>query len=359
MKLKANYQTWDIDISLLGLANFFGLCCLAGLFVVLLAVSGGRNTALALESKDKHTDPTELIPGPATNHSRVLLFPMEYSLGSITLEPVGTASGAKKAGCAARGKVVVPANMIVRFIPTLHFYRNPATCDTLPADAIDIIELTASSLDDSEDGLCDRALGKLGHMKGLISLDLDRSDASDAGVTHAAQLPELQRVSLFSTTIHGKCFEQLAGLKKVRYMRLGHNGLEESSLHYLSQMPGLKVLDVVGCNIADGGVEQLSHCPNLVSIALDDNSKITDRSIKYIRAMKQLKHLGLRRTAISFDGLLQLQGINYLNLELPSSRYSRAQMAAIKKAFPQTAIIVPGDVHKIDSETRTLFAPLH
>jgi hypothetical protein len=299
-------------------------------------------------------------PGPAIKHERVLSFPSDYSLGMITLEAYPPAARAPEQRLAARGKVVVPPGKIVRFAPSHRLLINPGIIDKLPPDGIDVLELSASSMDDSEDGLCDKTLAKVGHLKGLVVLDLDRSDASDVGMAHACELPNLQKLSAFSTTMQGKCLEQISTLKQLRRMRLSHNSIGDDNLRFLSALPHLEVIDVIACNVGDAGLKNLSRCAELVSLTVADNAKITDQSVKYLASLKKLKFLGLRRTAITVNGLLQLKGLNLKSIELPSSSTSAAELALMRKTFPKTLVLVPiAPGKKVDVDTKAIFSPLH
>ena len=60
-------------------------------------------------------------------------------------------------------KISIPAGRFVRFIHRrIIFFANPASLDSFKPDSFQSLSITASSLDDSEDGWCDRALGHVG-----------------------------------------------------------------------------------------------------------------------------------------------------------------------------------------------------
>jgi hypothetical protein len=301
-----------------------------------------------------------LVLGPASKQQRVLNFPKDYSLGEVLIRtnpPDGQNPGVRGA---ARGTIVVPPGKLVHFIPSARFYKNPSIINTLPESGVDIIEFAALSLDDSEDGLCDRALAYVGHLKGLIELNLDRSDATDAGAAHAADLPNLQKISGLAAALQGKCFKQLAGLKQLRCVHLPRNCLRDENMQYLASVPDLTCLSIGHCNLSDAGVKGLANCTKVKVLNIGDNPKITDQSIKYLVCMKNLRDLSLSGTSITASGVLQLKSLPLTRLELPSNNCTLAQLDDIARAFPGAHVGTPGSRSKpVDSDTDTLFAPLH
>lgn len=295
----------------------------------------------------------------ASKGKRVLNFPKDYSLGEILLAPYPGAPESSILSGAAKGIVVVPAGKFVTLIPAARFYLNPAIIKTIPADGVDSLVLTAVSLDDSEDGLCDRALAHVGHLTGLIALSLDRSDATDKGAVYAKDLPNLQKFSAFQAAVEGQCFKQFGGLKQLRYVRLPSDSLKDANLVYLSKVPKLEHLSLCHTCISDEGIKGLAACRNLLSLDLADNPKITDRSLKVMSGFKKLLVLNLSGTSVTVDGIVQLKCLPLVHLRMPGSDYSPAQMAAIKKALPGVPIFFrEGDVKPVDADTNRLFAPL-
>jgi hypothetical protein len=316
--------------------------------------------AAAGGNKPASGGPCGLVPGPASKRPRVLSFPKDYSLGELLV--LSNPPDKKDQGVrgAARGTIVVPPGKLAKFIPGPRFYKNPSIINTLPPDGIDSIEFAASSLDDSEDGLCDRALSYVGHLKGLVELNLDRSDATDAGAVHAADLPNLQKITGLAAALEGKCFKQFSGLKQLRCVHLPRNCLKDDYLQYLACLPNLNHLSIGHCNLSDAGVKNLANCINLTLLNIGDNPKITDQSIKYLLCMKKLRELTIHDTSISPIGILQLKSLPLERLELPSKYYTQAQLEAITNAFPGAIISGPDSKKKpVDSDTRAIFAPLH
>ena len=298
----------------------------------------------------------------AAAKKRVYNFPKDYSLGEILIADSPATRDEDSLRGAAKGTITAPAGKYVSFIPAKNYYKNPAICKTLPADGFDCLWLAAMSLDDAEDGLCDRALAGVGHFKGLIVLSLDKSDATDAGAVHAAELPQLQKITASRASLTGACFKSFGVLKELVWLRLPGNLLEDKNLPYLAALPKLTHLTISHCGISDAGIKGLIGCHKIKYLDAAQNPKITDACIADLLQIKSLQSLNINDTSITPKGILAMKGAAIKNLYLPGSKltYTDDQMKAFKMALPETTIILNGNaVKKIDAETRTLFAPLH
>lgn len=289
---------------------------------------------------------------------RVLHFP-EYSLGEVVIADHEDDYDNCVRG-AAKGTVEVPPGKFVTFVPAHRFYQNPEIVKTFPADGFDCVWLSATSLDDSEDGLCDRALSHIGHLKGLRELNLDKSDATDAGLIHACELPNLQKITAFQVSVKGAPLAKFGALKQLRYLRLPSSYMQDDNLKYIAGIPGLRALSLGHAGVSDKGVKNLSNASQLLSLDIADCPKITNESIKTLATMKGLRYLILSGTSITSQGAMRLKGIPYFTLTWPSGNsYTREDIRTIKSAFPGTNVIFTSNARKpVDAETRTLFAPL-
>ncbi|MBS1999045.1 MAG: hypothetical protein JSS86_22115, partial [Cyanobacteria bacterium SZAS LIN-2] len=240
-------------------------------------------------------DPFSVQFNSAERKQRVLHFP-EYSLGEIVISALPDDFEHAVRG-AAKGTIVVPAGKYCTFVPAHRFFLNPSIIKTFPPDAFECVWLSALSLADEEDGLCDRALAQIGHLKGLIELNLDKSDATDAGLVHASELPELQKITGFQATIRGACLAHFGGLKKLHYLRLPSSWMQDENLKYAATLPNLTALSLAHAGVSDKGVKKLVGCNHLLSLDLADSPKVTDESVKAIAAIKSLRYLNLDGTS--------------------------------------------------------------
>jgi len=297
---------------------------------------------------------------PRSKPTRVLPFPSDYSLGQIMIADFPDQELDLMRRGAARGTITVPPGKFVIFEPAHHFFEAPKRGNVIPADGVDCFKLAAVSLADGEDGWCDRAMGFIGHYKSVIKLDIDRSDCTDKGLVHAADLPNLQAISAFAATLEGNCFEQLSKLTQLRFIFLQDNPIKQENLRHLAALPQLQYLYLGQTGIGDQGVRHLSKCSQLVTLDLGGNRKITDLSVKYLLSLKKLRVLVLTGTSITSGAVLQLSGLALTHLDLPGGKYTNDQIKAFQKAFPHTAMDLSKKTRKdVDVETKVLLSPLH
>lgn len=290
---------------------------------------------------------------------RIIDFPKDYSLGQIAIAPyLGTDADAGMKG-AARGKVVVPAKRFSWFIPAHRFYLNPASINVLDPDSIDKISLAAASLDDSEDGLCDRSIRYVSHLKGLISLDLDRSDATDAGAKDVDKLPNLQRFSAFMAMLDGSCFKYFSKLKKLRDIEVQGNYIKDENLKYLAAIPNLEFLDLSQTGLSDNGIKGLANSPQLKLLNISSNPRITDASVDTLITLKKLNNLIIAGTSMTVSGITRLKSLPIASITLPNAYYSEYEMRKLRQAFPNSSICFPRKGKIVTPELNKLYAPLH
>ncbi len=91
-------------------------------------------------------------------------------------------------------------------------------------------------MEDSEDSLCDRALGHIGKLKGLRVLILDRSEISDQGMQPIAELTNLEYLSAILTPVRGTFLKDLRCLKKLQAIVIPSNGIVEGRVKILARL---------------------------------------------------------------------------------------------------------------------------
>jgi hypothetical protein len=292
---------------------------------------------------------------------RSIQFPQKNAFGALSILPAAdynTPRAKQPLFKQARGTIEVAPGQMVILKAGHELLEHPEALDNLPPDAIDVLRVEATSLADNEDGMADGVLQHARHLKGLIELNLDRSDVSDAGLAYAAELPNLQRVGAYSTRITGSCFKQLSNHKKLMSLGFAEDTIKEENLHYLSTLPDLRCISLRRTGLSVAGMREVAKCTNLRSLDIARNPKIDDRCIQYIRPLKKLGWLWLNETKISVKGLLQLKGLPLHGIVLPAAHYSQSELTAIAKVLPG-ATLSKGVGAPIDEDAQTLFAPMH
>jgi hypothetical protein len=300
-----------------------------------------------------------LTMSPASAKQRILKFPREYSLGELKIEPWDPYSKIPKSGGAARGTVVVPPLCKTTFQPAHRFYADPSQIKSLPQDGIDVLQLSASSVSDEEDDVCDRALAFIGRLKNLVELDLDRSDASDKGMGFAASLPDLQKISAALTLVEGRSLEKLSSCKHLRSIDFNCSSFKDENLKYLRAFPELEYLHIARCNVTDQGVKSLAGCNKLALLDLSNNSRLTDSCIPYLLTLKNLHFLILDGTSITSRAVMKLTPLPLVGVIVSADSMTPQEVAGIRKALPHARIEARKRAEPIDADTRAILAPLH
>jgi hypothetical protein len=92
-------------------------------------------------------------------------------------------------------------------------------------------------------------------------------------------------------------------------------------------------LNIGVTRVSDQTIQYVKQFPNLVSLDLSSNTRLTDSSLDQIKALTKLKQLMLRRTAVSSMGLSKLGGLDLTAVDLASTKIgdsAATQLAAWK-----------------------------
>ncbi|MBS2008345.1 MAG: hypothetical protein JST01_14955 [Cyanobacteria bacterium SZAS TMP-1] len=294
---------------------------------------------------------------------RTLSFSSDYSVGNFMAlenppEVFGTCKGTPLAE--ARGVVRLPYGKLIKFSPNGTFYQHPDCLLKLPPDAFDFVELAYLSMADEEDTFCDRAIPFLRHITFLKGIDLDKSDASDAGLSQLSAMPELRSITACDSKVTGRCLPHLAGCKKLVAFRLANVAVDNESLSWLKSFPRLERLGLVRVGISPRGLEHVSRCTTIRTLDLDYNRNIDDRAVPFLLRLPRLTTLWIGGTGISVKGVEQLAQHGVINIKLPRpfSSYSIVEQRRIRKAFPGTSFGEKERRPSIDPFTDKMFSPI-
>lgn len=184
----------------------------------------------------------------------------------------------------------------------------------------------------------DKDIDHILRFKNLRLVDLSDSDVSDAGAAKLANLPNLECLILRHVNINGSCLSKLTSLKNLKYLYLGWNDLKAGELAAVKKMPALEDLQLTKTHLRDADMASLQGATNIQRLVLMEEHLLTDKSIPYIKTLKNLNSLDVRQTGITASGLVQLKSMDLKSLKLESRSYSDQDKAKIKAAFPKAKI---------------------
>ncbi len=292
---------------------------------------------------------------------RTLHFPKSVALGVINLGNETMAFGAPVQNHAVAGAmgdvtISVPAGQRVIFEANRRVFENPAYLDQISPVGIDGLKLGMISLADREDDMCDAALAHVAHFQGLTEINLDRSEATDAGVAKLKDVPSLVVISCFLSSIDGRCFKELSTLPALRGLWTSYCQLKPENLRYLGQFPKLQLLNLDWTHLDAAGARHLSNCSRLEDLSVRGNIRFADSCLVYIQPLKKLKRLDLRGTSVSIAGVRKLKGIEFKSLYLPAAM--QENLAEVKRIFPKVSVFLEEE-RTVDKDNKMLYAPLH
>lgn len=192
----------------------------------------------------------------------------------------------------------------------------------------------------------DKDIDHILRFKNLRYVDLSDSDVSDIGAAKLAALPNLECLVLRHVNINGSCLSKLTGLKNLKYLYLGWNDLKAGELSAVKKMPALEDLQLTKTHLRDTDMAALQGATNIQRLVLLEEHLLTDKSIPYIKSLKNLTSLDVRQTGITAGGLVQLKSMKIANLKLESRSYTEADKAKIKAALPKAKITYTNKMKK-------------
>jgi hypothetical protein len=311
---------------------------------------------------------TAALAAPLTNsvstkpaRFRLLEFPADYSVGFVVvLNKVDDLEANLKGEtyCAARGKVNVPADKVLKFEPNCHFFEHPESISKLPADAFSYLDMRFSAMDDKEENYVDRSIDHIIRLKGLRGICFDKSDITDGAAAKLSALPQLERISFADTAINGSCLHSLVACKKLSFVRLGSCRIDKSVSPCFSQLPQLRRLVVMRVGLTKADMDNIAKCSQLVNIDVSHNNGVDDSCMPALLKLTRLESINLKDTRISIKGLLQFNQRHLWDVHPPLDFecYSAADRLRLKKKFPLLKTAVQKST-TFDQNPEILFAP--
>ncbi len=291
-------------------------------------------------------------------NGQIVNFPRGFSIGTLTICKIKNGPDTYTPLGPAQGRIVFNDKDYYALDANHQFFLHPEVLKDIPSDCLDSIRLRFSSFDDAEDGLCDKAMKYVAGLTGLKKLNLDRSEITDAGLSQAKTLVNLESITLFSTLVKGKAFKDLTGLKKLHTINIPLNELTPDTYELFSAYPKLTTLDVGRCHPSEQAIKSIAKCTNLIDLDLSGNRTVNDRTIKYLKSLKQLKSIRLYGTNVSLEGLAELKDLPLKQIVLPEREYEKDKLDAVSKVFPHANLIKKGQKKFTDGD-EAIFEPLH
>lgn len=229
-----------------------------------------------------------------------------------------------------------------------------ALADLHDAAALNLVRMNVTDPD----------LAVIGRLHELHHLDLQENPGiSDPGMAHLENLPKLDGIQLYGTSVGDEGIRHLKGCSHLRYLSVQGTHVSDATLALLAQWPELNTLDFSGTQITDAGMVHLRGLKSLGGLLID-NTRITDAGLASIADLKTLGTLNLKDTPTADTGMAHLAGLSRLAhlslgrgvtdkslpilkkmkslrmLDVTSSQISPEGCEELRKAFPTTTNII-------------------
>jgi hypothetical protein len=152
----------------------------------------------------------------------------------------------------------------------------------------------------------DHALGRIGDLKHLERLLLNKTKVSDTLLPRVARLKRLQDLKLRGTLVTDVGLECLHDSINLFSLDLGDTAITDAGLGSLRRLTQLRKLELSGTGVSDTGLPLLSGLNQLDYLGLCDTN-VTDAGVAQLCRLTRLKRLQLFGTKITVDGVEQLR----------------------------------------------------
>ncbi len=184
---------------------------------------------------------------------------------------------------------------------------------------------------------CDALLAELASQRGLKTLLMQRTQATDSGLAQVGKMTGLEDLLIWdATSITDQGVAHLAGLKNLKTVLISSSWITDKSLVLLSSLPRIEELSLQANHFSDEGFLRLKGENTLKQLATGQGSfRVTDAGLAHLKNFKKLKILDLQNSEVTARGLEQLKGMSSLTqLWLSNTSITDSEVAAFRAAMP-------------------------
>ncbi len=306
-------------------------------------------------------------PSPTPTPTRVIQFPPGQSLGILYVEPDGFQTMDPSYVALrneeweylgeARGNITVPADRNIQLRVMLRLRSEDRSrlssggaqmlseqCyvgldDLTGLSSIDPNDLTRITITSPVPmkHVNERVLEPLSHMTGLQMLELWHTGVTNKGMLHLRKLRALRSLLLRESRVSGTGLAVLRDLPHLDYLDC-YTGATDVDLKVLGQVSSLRWLRIRMGRIRGPGLAQLVHLPHLERLCLWGQTGLSDRHIRHLQGLTDLKSLTLwgtnyplTDTSLAYIGeLASLEALHFLNIATNFTNAGHARLKHLK-----------------------------
>ncbi|MDT8300668.1 MAG: hypothetical protein RQ760_04230 [Sedimentisphaerales bacterium] len=307
-------------------------------------------------------------PKKPAGATKVLSFPSGQCMGNLYLEPESGPGWDPKGVClhgvweylgVAQGDVCVPEDRNVQLSAYLALSpresaklraQDPLSHQLLITDRIrkdpddlsglseldpnDLFRLSVCSAMYLRAGIDPGIFEPISRLTGLQMLSLNDTGVTDKGMEHLRPLRSLRILELRESSISNRGLAVLMDLPALVYLDL-YTGVTDAGLKQVGQHPNLRWLRIRTGKIWGSGLAELVNLPHLERLCLWGTSPISDRHLKYMEGLTQLKSLTLwgicdRLTDVSLASIGKLKNLEEMHFIRTGPRFTVSGVAHLK-----------------------------
>jgi len=205
-------------------------------------------------------------------------------------------------------------------------------------------------LDLSLTRVSDHGMRMLRSAPGIVELNLYYTELiTDEGLSAVKGWKHLKRLNLRGTKITDKTLEMLATVPTLESLDIGFAEITDVGLDHLALLPNLRELTIGGNKLTDDGVQLLRQIPQLTYLDLSGQQRtdsglwsitLTDSGLESVATLNALKELRLSGTTVSARGLQKLKALDKLErLTLQNCRRVADSAVPVLSAFSKLRVL--------------------
>ncbi|MEX1096351.1 MAG: hypothetical protein WED34_09900 [Planctomycetales bacterium] len=155
---------------------------------------------------------------------------------------------------------------------------------------------------------CDVTAADLREIRALRSLSVllvEHSNVDDAGFSHLALHPRLERVQVKRSSFGDAGLAHIATCANLTWLDLSETSISDVGVTRLAQTKSLEDLELSGTNVTSRGVQALAELPKLRYLGLE-RTRVTDDVVPVLKSMP-IEYVDIRGTTLSAQAADRLQ----------------------------------------------------
>ena len=185
----------------------------------------------------------------------------------------------------------------------------------------------------------DEGASQLAKISTLITLGLNGTKLTSAGLKELTKLRNLTYLSAAHTLIDDEGLRHVATLSKLIWLELDNTQITDAGIEHLRPLKSLKVLLLAHTGVTDRAVEVFVSfdAPNRIDL---EGTKVTNEAARLLAPLPKLGEVNLRNTAVDDGCVPHFEKMKVLHtVDLRGTKISKAGIERIRAALKPSAAL--------------------